>query len=1134
MSSINNFPDKSIVRSSSKAPSTSTESEKEDALFSGGSDAGHLSDSSSANFNAIDFDSFAMSSLQATASAIIAAQQQQQQQPQATQEQSSLTNQLKLQSQSFLQQSQISPLHEQEFHLHSNVVSGSESETGHSRQLSPTGLRRASSQNKGAAGDKPHVERHMWTPSETQALVNGCNKHGIGNWKAILNDQEFAKKFEGRTPGDLKDRFRTYFPDAYHEMYPNAKTHTSRAVRSKAPDGTSIFEKGKTKERRPFTPAEDDVLKRGYEKYGSHWAIIAKEPVFEGKRKSTDLRDRFRNAFPSLYEQAGYKPRAKAPKKERRQSSSGSMSQSERPALLTTGNFRDSFSFAGERPALAPRSETSTSVNSQAVSEHSEGEESDYPEVHIRDRSDGSFIGYPDTSFQSAASSLMSRSHSIDVSAQMQGSLPLSSSQNQQQVQQNIPIQSTSEQGNPSATAIAASGSSAPPSSTVHRNPLRRSHSSKRGSTKISSLEKAAKNASIKCNKEAILASHQQHHLQHLQQQQHAQAQAQAQSQAAVQGWSQGFNWDASTAASLADMDLDQIGELMDAHSTAQLLNTGVEQSIDNTSARSAMSDSGMPSTEGLGVDAASSNALLDNLYQQLGFTNQPSLMNRGLSEAPYQNANVETNFSNLSSSSLPFNPASSVNVSSIPSNAQRIDFEHSQWAGDLLPRGNPTSLDWNPEVFVNLANMQLMTGGAQSSNGQLSGSEKDVRPSLSAEHSLSMPSVHDFISRSTRRLSNPPRPVGLNEELTADSLLSSAYRTGNSYPADDISLINSNFPGGMTLFPSLMGTGPASDGAGPSSFRRRKSTDTLRENTFASGQAWRGPMEGIQADQSEDGLGALSNTSNLGVDDDGMIQNTPSQHSGQHSRSISSVDPLDDENAPSRAASVGDLDLVGGRENALYAESLPDLTTSAFGGGGEHSSSASDNAFPHVQHLQMSYDDLDLPSFLNRSPNFAPASSHSMNPISATTFNSPRMSAMGNDGANWLKLFAGGTRAGNPPTRDGVRSSSAGVGEGGQTMIQSSQPMSNQQGFDGGQFSTFAASLSDAGALDRLEHLYLEGLHSPGSPAQMNIGTPSLSAFTIGGNNQRFGTTSLNQVMMDRSNTVIAGEDANNGYESV
>jgi hypothetical protein len=36
-------------------------------------------------------------------------------------------------------------------------------------------------------------------------------------------------------------------------------------VRSKAPDGTSIFEKGKTKERRPFSAAEDEVLKRGYE-----------------------------------------------------------------------------------------------------------------------------------------------------------------------------------------------------------------------------------------------------------------------------------------------------------------------------------------------------------------------------------------------------------------------------------------------------------------------------------------------------------------------------------------------------------------------------------------------------------------------------------------------------------------------------------------------------------------------------------------------------------------------------------------------------------------------------------------------------------------------------------------------------
>lgn len=150
--------------------------------------------------------------------------------------------------------------------------------------------------------------RKKWTEEETQMLVTGCNTWGVGNWKAILKDTTL--KFDNRSPVDLKDRFRTYFPDAYKEHYPNAKTHLSSKVRSTLPDGRSIFEKTRSKKRRPFTEEEDRALKAGYEKHGTVWAAIVKDPVFqEQNRRSTDLRDRFRNAFPELYQAAGYKPR---------------------------------------------------------------------------------------------------------------------------------------------------------------------------------------------------------------------------------------------------------------------------------------------------------------------------------------------------------------------------------------------------------------------------------------------------------------------------------------------------------------------------------------------------------------------------------------------------------------------------------------------------------------------------------------------------------------------------------------------------------------------------------------------------------------------------------------------------------
>uniref|UniRef100_V5GIM8 Uncharacterized protein n=1 Tax=Kalmanozyma brasiliensis (strain GHG001) TaxID=1365824 RepID=V5GIM8_KALBG len=105
-------------------------------------------------------------------------------------------------------------------------------------------------------------------------------------------------------------------------MYPNAKTHLSKAVRGRDSDGKSIFEKGKTKERRPFTAEEDAALRAGYQHYGSHWALIAKDPIFNGQRRAIDLRDRFRNAFPEDYERAGFKPRPSKARKDRGPSAS--------------------------------------------------------------------------------------------------------------------------------------------------------------------------------------------------------------------------------------------------------------------------------------------------------------------------------------------------------------------------------------------------------------------------------------------------------------------------------------------------------------------------------------------------------------------------------------------------------------------------------------------------------------------------------------------------------------------------------------------------------------------------------------------------------------------------------------------
>lgn len=50
--------------------------------------------------------------------------------------------------------------------------------------------------------------------------------------------------------------------------------------------------------------------------HGTVWATIVQDPIFQAQqRRSTDLRDRFRNAFPDLYEAAGYKGRGISSKK---------------------------------------------------------------------------------------------------------------------------------------------------------------------------------------------------------------------------------------------------------------------------------------------------------------------------------------------------------------------------------------------------------------------------------------------------------------------------------------------------------------------------------------------------------------------------------------------------------------------------------------------------------------------------------------------------------------------------------------------------------------------------------------------------------------------------------------------------
>ncbi|KAJ2759586.1 hypothetical protein IWQ56_005701, partial [Coemansia nantahalensis] len=77
-------------------------------------------------------------------------------------------------------------------------------------EATPAAKRRNSSTGETGRGNYINEIRRLarkWTDEETDNLLQGCSKYGVGAWKKILDDPNF--KFNNRTSVDLKDRFRT-------------------------------------------------------------------------------------------------------------------------------------------------------------------------------------------------------------------------------------------------------------------------------------------------------------------------------------------------------------------------------------------------------------------------------------------------------------------------------------------------------------------------------------------------------------------------------------------------------------------------------------------------------------------------------------------------------------------------------------------------------------------------------------------------------------------------------------------------------------------------------------------------------------------------------------------------------------
>ncbi|KAK6952511.1 hypothetical protein Daesc_007051 [Daldinia eschscholtzii] len=198
--------------------------------------------------------------------------------------------------------------------------------------------------------------RRKWSEEETNHLLLGVSKHGVGRWTDILEDPDY--RFNDRTAGDLKDRFRTCCPEelraspsargdisrekqhsvkakgkptkglmsenilneteeeAEAEQTQSAQNDSdpaptrqrkSRAHRKKMEDLVELgikgpFKKSHRRERRPFSEQDDREILEGFELYGPQWTKIQRDPRFNlSSRQPTDLRDRLRNKYPEKF-----------------------------------------------------------------------------------------------------------------------------------------------------------------------------------------------------------------------------------------------------------------------------------------------------------------------------------------------------------------------------------------------------------------------------------------------------------------------------------------------------------------------------------------------------------------------------------------------------------------------------------------------------------------------------------------------------------------------------------------------------------------------------------------------------------------------------------------------------------------
>jgi hypothetical protein len=267
-----------------------------------------------------------------------------------------------------------------------NTVPLKVNELDRSRQDdSPSPIVRKKKKDKGKRPRDVKVRR-KWTEEETNKLLLGVSKHGLGRWTDILEDPSFS--FNGRSGVDLKDRFRTCCPAELRGKSPKdpnlkaddqgmengtsknprknksspftgnilveadfsfSKSRRSRAHRKKLEDLVQLgiegpFRKSGRRERKSFSGQDDHEILMGYEIYGPAWTRIQRDPRFHlQSRQPIDLRDRFRNKYPEKFRSDELKDSRHIARQAQKidKSEKKNISSSQRPSLVQSSSSRE-------------------------------------------------------------------------------------------------------------------------------------------------------------------------------------------------------------------------------------------------------------------------------------------------------------------------------------------------------------------------------------------------------------------------------------------------------------------------------------------------------------------------------------------------------------------------------------------------------------------------------------------------------------------------------------------------------------------------------------------------------------------------------------------------------------------------